>query len=100
MASPSGHPPQVASVEFPGQPQELFADVHADDATVSAIEQTLQSTEAALGTLATVVVESIRLGGDVPPQVEAAERDLRSALRQLSLARRHARRSAPAGSGD
>ncbi len=99
MASPSGHLPHVTGVEFSGETQELFADVHTD-ATVSAIEQTLQSTEAALGTLATVVVESIRLGGDVPPQVEAAERDLRSALRQLSLARRHARRAASGGPRD
>ncbi len=97
MASPSGHPPHVAGVELEGQPQELFPIPHREE-PVAAIDQALQSTEAALGALASVVVESIRLGGDVSPQVEAAERDLRSALRQLSLAQRHARRPASASS--
>ncbi len=97
MAGSSGHPSQVTSVEFPAQLPGLVDGVHSE-AAISAIDLALQSTEAALGQLATVVVENIRVGGEVSPQVEAAERDLRSALRQLSLAKRHAGR--PLSGGD
>ncbi len=89
MASTSGRPSQVTSVEFSEQLPELLNGVQSE-AAVSAIDLALASTEAALAQLTTVVVENIRLGGDVSPQIEAAERDLRNALRQLSLAKRHA----------
>lgn len=89
MASVSGDGPQMSGVKLEEQLPGLLNGAHGE-AAVSAIDLALRSTEAALGQLTTVVVESIRLGGDISPQVEAAERDLRSALRQLSLAKRHA----------
>jgi len=89
MASTPVHPSPVTSVEFAGQPPDVLDGAQGETAA-SALDLALQSTETALAQLATVVVENIRLGGDVSPQVEAAERDLRNALRQLSLAKRHA----------
>jgi hypothetical protein len=51
------------------------------------IDVALQSTEAALGQLTEAVIENIRSGGEVSHHIEAAERDLRNALRQLGQAR-------------
>ena len=53
------------------------------------IDLALQSTEAALVQLTKVVMDNIRSGGEASPHVEAAERDLRSALRQLAQVKRH-----------
>jgi hypothetical protein len=52
------------------------------------IELAVQHTEAALGQLTKVVMHHIRHGGDTSAHAEAAERDLRSALRQLALIQR------------
>jgi hypothetical protein len=53
------------------------------------IDLALQSTEAALVQLTKVVMDNIRSGGEASPHVEAAERDLRSALRQLAQVKRY-----------
>ncbi len=55
------------------------------------IDLALQLTEAALVQLTKVVMDNIRSGGEASPHVEAAERDLRSALRQLAQVKRHPR---------
>jgi hypothetical protein len=55
----------------------------------SPIDLALQSTEAALVQLTKVVMDNIRCGGEASPHVEAAERDLRSALKQLAQIKRH-----------
>jgi hypothetical protein len=54
----------------------------------------LRATETALGELSKVVMDDICAGGEVSPHVEAAERDLRNALKQLGLARREPGRAA------
>jgi hypothetical protein len=58
------------------------------EAVGSPIDLALQSTEAALVQLTKVVMDHIRSGGEASPHVEAAERDLRSALKQLSQVKR------------
>jgi len=54
-------------------------------------------TEQALGEVSHVAMEQIRRGADVSSHVEAAERDLRGALRQLVLAEREPPARAEAG---
>ncbi len=51
-------------------------------------EQAIQMTENALSQVNQVAMEQIRRGADISSHVEAAERDLRGALRQLVLAER------------
>jgi outer membrane protein TolC len=61
----------------------------AGDAHVAEImERALGLAEEALEQIARIAVEQIRRGVDSSNHVEAAERDLRSALRQLVLAQR------------
>jgi len=88
MASPADLPSDVSDLTFP---QELQPHVNGELAEPGGapIELALQLTEAALGQLMRVVVQSIRSGGGASPHVEAAERDLRSALRQLSVVKRN-----------
>jgi hypothetical protein len=62
---------------------------HADDAHVAEVmERALGLAEEALEQIARIAVEQIRRGVESSNHVEAAERDLRSALRQLVLAQR------------
>jgi hypothetical protein len=65
------------------------------------LEQALGLAEETLEQIARVAVEQIRRGAETDNHVEAAERDLRSALRQLVLAQREWRApsaaSAPVG---
>lgn len=44
----------------------------------------LEATEEALGEVTKLAIQRIRLGVDTPPHLEAAERELRNALRQLA----------------
>lgn len=81
MASAADRPTVVSSVE-------LAPDVGLAPVEGTPVEFAMQLTEAALGQLMRVVVENIRQGGNASAHVEAAERDLRSALRQLSLIQR------------
>jgi hypothetical protein len=86
MASASRRSPPGTNIEFPDQPpgHRVGTETQADDAP---IDIALRSTEEALGELTQVVIENIRAGGDVSHHIEAAERDLRNALRQLGQAR-------------
>jgi hypothetical protein len=72
--------PEQLPVRLGGEPPEAIG---------SPIDLALQSTEAALVQLTKVVMDNIRSGGEASPHVEAAERDLRSALRQLAQVKRH-----------
>jgi hypothetical protein len=87
MEGSAGHAPRVARIDAAEQRRESSG---GQGATRSAppIDLALRSTEAALGHLTKVAVEEIRRGADASPHVQAAERDLRSALKQLSLAKR------------
>jgi hypothetical protein len=53
----------------------------------SPVEVALRATETALGEVGKVVID-IRVDGEVSPHIEAAERDLRTTLRQLGTAKR------------
>jgi hypothetical protein len=88
MDRASDQSPPVTSLEFPEEPAGRLGGVKGN-AAGSPTDLALQSTEAALGHVTKVVIENIRQGGDVSPHIEAAERDLRDALRQLGLAKRH-----------
>jgi len=88
MARASDQSPPVTSIEFPEELSGRLDGVQAESAG-SPIDLAVQSTEAALGQVMKVVIENIRHGGDVSQNIEAAERDLRNALRQLGLAKRH-----------
>jgi len=77
----------------------------AGDAHVAeTMERALGLAEEALEQIARIAVEQIRRGVESSNHVEAAERDLRSALRQLVLAQREwratSRASAPLGEPD
>lgn len=67
---------------------------HNDDSIVPSLARALELTEEALGQVARIGIEEIRSGLESSNHVQAAERDIRSALRQLVLAERelHARR--------
>jgi hypothetical protein len=90
MASASKPSPPGTNIEFPDQPAtgEVGVETASDGARV---DVALRSTEAALGQLTQVVIENIRSGGDVSHHIDAAQRDLRNALRQLGQARCHPR---------
>ena len=89
MERSEGHPPPVTSIEFPegrpGRPQP-----RQKESTAPSLDQAMRSTETALGQLTKAAIEEIRREADVSPHVEAAERDLRNALKQLGLAKRAA----------
>lgn len=61
----------------------------AVDMDAAQVEDALAATERALGEVTKLSIEWIRRGSDVPPHLEAAERELRNALRQLALLARH-----------
>jgi len=58
-----------------------------DSADIS-FEKAIDMTEKALSEVNQVAMEQIRRGAEISSHVEAAERDLRGALRQLVLAER------------
>jgi hypothetical protein len=60
----------------------------SDPRVVEAMERALQLAEDALEQITRIAVEQIRKGVESSNHVEAAERDMRSALRQLVLAQR------------
>lgn len=99
MNGMSKQSPQMASVEFP---QGLAGRLDGEQAgpAGSAIEMALRSTEAALAQVTKAMIDNIRHGGEGTQHVEAAERDLRGALRQLTIAnRRPCARPAAGGQG-
>jgi hypothetical protein len=59
-----------------------------DQHLAEVIERALQLTEEALEQVTRIAVEQIRKGVESSNNVEAAERDMRNALRQLVLAQR------------
>jgi ATPase subunit of ABC transporter with duplicated ATPase domains len=61
------------------------------------LERALQLTEDTLEHIARIAVEQIREGAESSSHIEAAERDVRSALRQLVLAQRESRAKPTAG---
>jgi hypothetical protein len=63
----------------------------SDQGLVEAIGHALELTEEALGQVSRIAIEDIRDGLEASNHVEAAERDMRSALRQLVLAERELR---------
>ena len=68
--------------DLPGPPDDARAE-----SVGAPIDLALEATEAALGQVTKAVIDNIRHGGDGTQHVEAAERDLRSALRQLTIAK-------------
>ncbi|HTU79544.1 MAG TPA: hypothetical protein VMF09_12370 [Solirubrobacteraceae bacterium] len=90
MARTADHPSAVPSIEL-SEALPARLDGELGERVDSPIELALQLTEAALGQLTKVVMDNIRHGGDASPHVEAAERDLRNALRQLSVVKRNPR---------
>jgi hypothetical protein len=87
MDGASKQSPQLASVEFPQQ-RAGSSNGEQPEPAGSAIELALRSTEAALGQVTKAMIDNIRHGGEGAQHVEAAERDLRGALRQLTIANR------------
>ena len=81
MKEPAAGPPRVARIEV--HPEEDIAKRAS-----APIDLALRSTETALRHLTRVAMEEIRRGADSSPHVQAAERDLRSALKQLALVKR------------
>jgi outer membrane protein TolC len=55
------------------------------------LDRALETTEEALAQVTRLAIQRIRRGAETPPHLEAAERDLRSALRQLASLRRERR---------
>jgi hypothetical protein len=64
-----------------------------NDTTEELLHRALEATEEALSEVTKLAIERIRLGADNPPHLEAAERDLRNALRQLAILSRTSPRS-------
>jgi hypothetical protein len=60
----------------------------AKQSSTGTIEEALALTEEALGHVTRIAIEQIRNGRGISTHVEAAERDIRSALQQLGLASR------------
>ncbi len=69
-------------------------DVHVDERLLETMESAIELTERALTQVAHIAIEQIHEGLETSNHIEAAERDMRSALRQLVLADRELRRSA------
>jgi hypothetical protein len=76
----------------------MGAEHSASDEVDELLNRALESTEVALGEVTKLAIQRIRRGVENPPRLEAAERDLRNALRQLaSLSRERARSAQPRG---
>ncbi len=75
----------------------MAAGKRSNQNIIGTMARALELTEEALGQIARIAVEEIHSGLETSNHVEAAERDMRSALRQLVLAERAMRaKSAPA----
>jgi hypothetical protein len=59
-----------------------------DQSVLATMTRAIELTEQALGQVARIAIEQIHGGVETGNHVEAAERDMRSALRQLVLAER------------
>jgi hypothetical protein len=71
---------------------EIGAEHPASDEVDELLNRALETTEAALAEVTKLAIQRIRRGVENPPHLEAAERDLRNALRQLaSLSRERSR---------
>jgi hypothetical protein len=70
-----------------------------DQNILATVARAVELTEAALGEIARVAIEQIHGDLDSSTHVDAAERDMRSALRQLVLAERELRSSSEARTG-
>jgi len=66
----------------------MAVDKQRAHSTATTVARAIELTDEALGQVARIAVEGIRCGLEASSHVEAAERDLRSALRQLVLAER------------
>lgn len=74
-----------------------MATGHTEDSQLAELmERALQFAEDALEQITRIAVEEIRRGVESSNHIEAAERDMRSALRQLVLAQREWRAKSPA----
>jgi hypothetical protein len=62
-----------------------------DQSIIATVARAIDLSEEALGQVARITIEGIRSGLEVSSHVEAAEREMRSALRQLVLAERELR---------
>jgi hypothetical protein len=59
-----------------------------NDQPEDSLNEALRSTEEALSRVTTLAIQRIRSGAENSPHLEAAERELRNALRQLAALRR------------
>jgi hypothetical protein len=75
-----GHGIPDIGQDEPGRSGAASAHVRAAD---SPLDVALRATETALGEVSKVVMDDIRVDGEVSPHIEAAERDLRTALRPI-----------------
>jgi hypothetical protein len=62
-----------------------------DQSIIATLAQAIELSDEALAQVARITIEAIRSGLEVSSHVEAAEREMRSALRQLVLAERELR---------
>ena len=69
----------------------MTAGKRSDRNILAAMARALELTEQALGEVARIAIEEIHSGLDSSNHVQAAERDMRSALRQLVMAERELR---------
>jgi hypothetical protein len=69
----------------------MTAGKRSDRNIVAAMARALELTEQALGEVARIAIEEIHSGLEGSNHVQAAERDMRSALRQLVMAERELR---------
>jgi prophage DNA circulation protein len=69
----------------------MTAGKRSDRNIAAAMARALELTEQALGEVARIAIEEIHSGLDSSNHVQAAERDMRSALRQLVMAERELR---------
>jgi prophage DNA circulation protein len=69
----------------------MTAGKRSDRNIAAAMARALELTEQALGEVARIAIEEIHSGLESSNHVQAAERDMRSALRQLVMAERELR---------
>jgi hypothetical protein len=62
-----------------------------DQSIIATLARAIELSDEALAQVARITIEGIRSGHEVGSHVEAAEREMRSALRQLVLAERELR---------
>lgn len=62
-----------------------------NESIAARVERAIELSDEALGEVAQIATEGIRFGLEANSHVEAAERDMRAALRQLVLAERELR---------